>query len=232
VTAAGRAPASSASTTWAEEATARAWAAGDDLHDLLDLPRRLAVSVASADLGEISSVVDIGSGPGDFLAVALERSASARGLWTDVSPAMEILARTRLGGFGNRVQFVLTDLADMRRAVPAGSADLLVSSRVTHHLGQEALGAFYRDAAAVLRPGGWLANLDHVAVGEPWAGRLRRARSEFAASRPATHRHPHPLPTVEQHLAGLAAAGFTDVALPWRSFWTVLVLAKSRPDRP
>jgi len=136
VTAAGRAPASSASTTWAEEATARAWAAGDDLHDLLDLPRRLAVSVASADLGEISSVVDIGSGPGDFLAVALERSASARGLWTDVSPAMEILARTRLGGFGNRVQFVLTDLADMRRAVPAGSADLLVSSRVTHHLGQ------------------------------------------------------------------------------------------------
>jgi SAM-dependent methyltransferase len=232
VTAAGRAPTSGASTTWAEETTALGWAAGDDLHDILDLPRRLAVSVAAGDLGGISSVVDVGSGPGAFLAVALERCPGARGLWTDLSPAMETQARARLGGFGDRVQFVLTDLADLRQAVPAGSADLLVSSRVTHHLGAEALAAFYRDAAAVLRPGGWLANLDHVTVGEPWAGRLRQARREFAASHRPAHRHDYPLPTVEQHLDGLARAGFADVDRPWRAFWTVLVLAKSPPELP
>jgi SAM-dependent methyltransferase len=202
------------------------WAAGDSLRDLLDLPRRLAIAVVAADLRDVTRVVDVGSGPGDFLAVALERWAATSGVWTDVSPAMETLARTRLRGFADRVQFALTDLAHLHRLVPAGSADLIVSSRVTHHLGTAALAAFYRETAIALRPGGWVANLDHIMIGEPWAARLRQARAEFAAPNQSGHRHDHPFPTVNQHLAALTSAGFTDLDVPWRAFWSVLIMAK------
>lgn len=227
VTASSRQTASAAGSGWAEDATALGWAEGDGQRDLLDLPRRLAVTVAAADLREIRRVVDVGSGPGEFLAVALERCPDAEGTWIDVSPAMEQLARTRLGGLAGRVRFTVGDLAGLGDVLPGGSADLIVSSRVTHHLDTGGLAAFYRQAAAALRPGGWLANLDHVAIDEPWAGRLRHARAEFVPAHRSTHRHDHPLPTVAQHLDALAAAGFTDLDVPWRAFWSVLILASS-----
>lgn len=214
-------------TGWAEDSTALGWANADRLGDILGLPRHLAVAVAAADLGEVRRVIDVGSGPGDFLAVALERCPAAQGTWIDVSPAMEQLARRRLGGLADRVQFTVTGLEHLGQVVPAGSADLIVSSRVTHHLAAAALAAFYRQAANSLRPGGWLANLDHVTVGEPWAGRLRDARAEFVPANPSGHRHDHPLPTASQHADALTAAGFTDLDMPWRAFWSVLILARN-----
>ncbi len=39
------------------------------------------------------------------------------------------------------------------------------------------------------------------------------------------------LPTAAQHLDALAAAGFIDLDVPWRAFWSVLILAKN-PSRP
>ena len=215
--------------SWADDATALGWAEADSLRDLLDLPRRLAVAVAADDLRSVAQIVDVGSGPGDFLATALERCPAARGVWLDISPAMATLAKARLSDPAS-VRFVVADIADMRQAVPAGSVDLLISSRVTHHLDETSLAGFYRDAAAMLRPGGWIANVDHVTVPEPWGDRLRRVRSEFVTARPPTHRHDDPLPTVEQHLHALATTGFAEVAVPWRAFWTVLVMAKITKD--
>lgn len=206
---------------------ARNWAAGDGLRDFLELPRQMAIAIAAAGLPEVSRVIDVGSGPGDFLAVALERCPGASGVWIDLSPAMEPLARARLRGFAGRVQFTLSGLDQLNRVVQAGSADLIVSSRVTHHLGADALAAFYTDAATALRPGGWLANLDHVTIGEPWATRLRQARTGLVAPNQPSHAHDRPLPTVDQHLTALTAAGFSDFDVPWRAFYTVLILAKS-----
>jgi cyclopropane fatty-acyl-phospholipid synthase-like methyltransferase len=203
------------------------WAAGDGLRDFLDLPRHMAVAVAAADLPEVNRIVDVGSGPGDFLAVALERCPAASGLWIDLSPAMQTLARARLSGYAGRVQFALSGLDRLDRIVPAGSADLIVSSRVTHHLGVDGLAAFYAGTAIALRPGGWLANLDHISIREPWTARLRQARCELVAPNQPGHAHDRPLPTVDQHLAALTAAGFTDSDVPWRAFSTVLILAKS-----
>jgi SAM-dependent methyltransferase len=203
------------------------WAGGDGLRDFLDLPRHMAIAIAAADLPAVNQVVDVGSGPGEFLAVALDRCPAATGVWIDLSPAMQTLARARLSGHASRVQYVVSDLDRLDRIVPAGSADLIVSSRVTHHLGADALAAFCTAAATALRPGGWLANLDHILIDEPWAARLRQARSELVAPNQPGHAHDRPLPTVDQHLAALTAAGFTDFDVPWRAFSTVLILAKS-----
>lgn len=217
---------------WASAATALEWAEGDRLGGLLGLPRLLAITVAAADLGRVRHVVDVGSGPADFLALALERFPDARGTWIDVSPAMEPLARARLGELTGRVQFAVTGLDRLTEVAGGGTADLIISARVTHHLDEAGLAAFYRQAAAVLRPGGWLANLDHVTLAEPWAGRLRHARAQLVPANPSTHRHDYPLPTASQHTDALTAAGFTDLDTPWRAFYSVLFLARKPATDP
>lgn len=212
---------------WTTSSTALTWASADQMSGLLDLPRRLALAVAEADLGGVGLVVDVGSGPGEFLALALERFPRAEGIWIDVSPDMAELAKARLGDLAGRVRFEVTGLEHLGQVVPAGSADLIVSSRVTHHLDENALATFYRQVAIALRIGGWLANLDHVTLDEPWSGRLRRARSQFVPPNPSAHRHDRPMPTAGQHADALGAAGFTDVETPWRAFFSMLILARN-----
>ena len=229
--------ASGSGADWASASTALGWVEGDCLGGFLGLPRLLAVTVAAADLGRVRHVVDVGSGPADFLALALALFPEARGTWIDVSPAMEPLARARLGELAGRVQFAVTGLDRLTEFAGGGSADLVISARVTHHLDGAALAAFYRQAATVLRPGGWLANLDHVTLAEPWAGRLRHARAQLVPANPSTHRHDYPLPAASQHTDALTAAGFTDLDTPWRAFWSMLFLARkpgqaSDPDVP
>jgi SAM-dependent methyltransferase len=221
-----------AAATWQDEGFARTWAQQDSLRDMLDFPRRIAAAVVADDNPDPGLVVDVASGPGDFLAVFLEEFPAARGLWTDVSPAMRDLAGPRLAEFGDRVDFLSVDMTDLS-AVPDGLG-LIICSRASHHLDRPALLRFYAEAAAHLTPGGWLVNLDHTDPGEPWNGRLRTARKRFrlagsgagSADGGAPHHHDHPSPTVQDHLDGFAGAGLTDVQLPWRAFVTCLFMGR------
>jgi len=81
-----------------------------------------------------------------------------------------------------------------------------------------------------LAPGGWLVNLDHIGPagpGDTWDKRLRTARKQFGAqSNGPKHHHNYPLTSVDDHLRALAAAGFTDVEVAWRAFFTCLFMAR------
>lgn len=212
---------------WMDEGLAAQWTAADSLKEFLALPRRLSATVVAADRPGTALVVDIGSGPGDYLATMLDMFPAARGLWTDVSPAMRDIARPALAGYGDRVEFRLVDIEDLS-ALPSG-IDVLTTSRASHHFDAATLARFYATAAEHLAPGGWLVNLDHVLSPGAWDRRLRDARKAMIPQKReggTGHSHDKPLPMVEEHLAGLAAAGFTDVATPWRAFYTVLFMAK------
>jgi trans-aconitate methyltransferase len=211
---------------WMDEKLAARWTAADSLKEMLVLPRRISATVVAADRPGTALVVDVGSGPGDYLATMLDTFPSARGLWTDVSPAMEDIARPALAAYGDRVEFRLVDIEDLS-PLPAG-VDVLTTSRASHHFDADTLARFYAAAAGHLAPGGWLVNLDHVLSPGAWDRRLRDARTAMIPQkREGTgHSHDKPLPTVDEHLAGLAAAGFDDVAVPWRSFYTCLFMAK------
>ena len=89
-----------AAVIWRDTDFAKGWAEGDSYRDLLSFPRHMAAVLIAADNPEPGIVVDIGSGPGDFLAVMLEQFPQARGVWTDVSEAMFDMARERLAPFG------------------------------------------------------------------------------------------------------------------------------------
>ena len=215
--------------TWQDDDFARSWARRDSLRDMLDFPRRIAAAVVAADNPGLDLVVDIGSGPGDFLVVFLEEFPAVRGVWTDVSMAMLDLAGTRLAEFGGRVEFQAVDMTDLA-AIPDGVA-LITTSRATHHLDRAGLLDFYAQATAHLAPGGWLVNLDHVGTGDPWNARLRSVRKRFRAPADATdgqpsHHHNNPLPTAQDHLDGYAAAGITDVQVVWRAFYTSLFMGR------
>jgi SAM-dependent methyltransferase len=217
--------------TWQEEDFAKTWAQRDAIRGMLDFPRRIAAAVVADDNPGLDHVVDIGSGPGDFLAAFLEEFPAAHGVWTDVSEAMLGLARERLAGLGDRVEYHLVDMTDLA-AIPDG-VGLISTSRAAHHLNRGALLDFYTQASSHLAPGGWLVNLDHIGLDSsngPWDARLRSARKVFRApvdnSGDQQHHHDHPLPTAQDHLDGYAAAGISDVQVVWRAFYTCLFMGR------
>jgi SAM-dependent methyltransferase len=228
-----------AAAAWQDAGFARSWAEGDSFRDLLDFPRRMAAVVIAGDNPEPSVILDIGSGPGAVLEVFLEQFPSARGIWTDASEAMLGLAKERLARFGDRVDYRIADMTDLSGADLPATADVITTSRAAHHLDRDGLIAFYTQAAQRLAAGGWLVNLDHIGpasqAGPPaeagpddvWDQRLRAARKKFGVSPDGPkHHHNYPLTSVRDHLDAFAAAGVTDVEVPWRSFYTCLFMGR------
>ncbi len=204
------------------------WVAKDARRLAVQTARDLAVATVAVDSSP-AFVVELAAGSGTFLATFLRAFPEARGLWSDSSPEMARHARETLAPFTGRVDYVLSDL---RRPGLAGGAapDVLICARATHGLDGAELTAFYRRAAASLRPGGWLINLDHMAGSEAWGRRYDALTPRFyegagegQAAGKAKDRGGHRL---ETHLELLAATGLTDVDTPWRLLSTVLVMAR------
>jgi SAM-dependent methyltransferase len=228
-----------AAAPWREAGFARSWAEHDSFRDLLEFPRRMAAVIVAGDNPEPACIADIAAGPGAVLAVFLEQFPSARGIWTDASEAMLGMAKERLAPFGDRVEYRLADMTDLDQAGLPPAVDVITTSRAAHHLDRAGLHAFYAAAAARLAPGGWLVNLDHIGpasqAGPPaaagaddvWDQRLRAARKEFGVSSDGPrHHHNYPLTSLSDHLDAFAAAGITDVEVPWRAFFTCLFMGR------
>lgn len=217
-----------ASEAWRKADYANAWVQRDDTIDLLDLPRAIAAALVHEDRPQTRLVLDIGSGPGAFLSTFLDEIPDARGVWHDASDAMQAHARERLARFGDRVSFLLGDMTDLAAShVPSG-ADVLVTSRAAHHLDRGTLHAFYKEAASLVAPGGWLVNLDHIGPDDVWDKRLRKVRKRFVggSTNETPHHHNYPLTSVQDHLDGFAAAGISDVEITWRAFYTCLFMGR------
>ncbi len=213
---------------WKDDELVQQWASGDRLEELLALPRRITADLLAHAEEPVRAVVDVGSGPGAFLGAILGRLPEAKGIWTDVSEVMRRIAEEKLHRFAGRVEYRVLDLADLPLVASPGSVDAVVTSRLSHHLSSDGLAAFYATASALVRPGGWIANLDHVRVGEPWASRLAEARADLVPPNPSPHRHDRPHPTLGDHLDALGRIGQLDVVVPWRAYSTVLVVARRR----
>lgn len=218
--------------SWTEPAYAASWAADDVIADLLDLPRRLSVALV-ADAGiEVAHVVDLGSGPGAYLVPFLRAFPQSRATWLDVSEAMRELAREQLAEFGDRVTYVVAD-AERLSETPVEPAQVVLSSRALHHFSPHSIRSVYGAVFELLEPTGFVFNLDHVGALGDWEQVVRRVRGQFTGTRSQPlkpHRHDYPLPRTEQHVAWLEEAGFGPPDIPWRMFFTALIVAR-KPDR-
>lgn len=214
---------------WREAEFAQEWVLADTVAGMLDFPRRIAAALVAQDRPKTAKLVDVGSGAGQFLSVFLDEFPQATGVWTDASEAMLDIARERLAPYGDRVEFRLVDMTDLRSANLPTDVDVLMTSRAAHHLDRDGLFAFYAEAAAHLAPGGWLVNLDHIGPrDEDWDKLLRLVRKRFQppakAARP--HHHNYPLTGVRDHVDALNGAGLTDHELVWRALITCLFMAR------
>jgi SAM-dependent methyltransferase len=221
-----------AAEVWSDPAFATAWLGGDPngTRDLLALPRTIAAQLVAQEKPRAGLIVDIASGAGKFLSVLLTAFPEARGVWSDVSDTMFQQARKDLAPFGDRVTFLPGDMQALKAAgIPEG-ADVIVSSRASHHLDRAELHAFYQEAAGLLAPDGWLINLDHIGPEDVWDRRYRSVRKKYWAPRkPApAHHHNYPLTSVNDHLDGYRAAGLREVDVAWKAFYTCL-FAGRRP---
>lgn len=222
-----------AAAPWRDRTFANVWTRGDNHAQLLELPRAIAAALVAQDRPQTRTILDIGSGPGDFLAVFLDEFPDARGIWLDASEAMLHLAKDRLAPYRDRVEYRLLDMTDLiGRDLPT-DLDAVITSRAAHHLDPAGLAEFYGQTAQLLAPGGWLLNLDHVGPAEEiWDQRLRSVRKhifERQGQKPSStppHHHNYPLTSIDDHFRGLTAAGLTDAEVPWRAFVTCLFAAR------
>ena len=150
------------------------------------------------------TVLDAGAGSGRVTELLAERLPDGRVIALDGSPSMITEARRRLARFGDRIEYVVADLARPFE-LPGGPdrrADAILSTATFHWITDH--DTLFRNLAAVIRPGGRLVaqcggagNIASIlavlpTVGDGWLGDKHFATPEATAER-------------------LRAAGFVDI---------------------
>ena len=186
------------------------------------VPHRAEGEAALLELvaGPAERVLDLGCGDGRTLALVLAACPGAQGVGLDFSPPMLAAAGERFAG-DPAVELRSHDLDEPLGDL--GRFDVVVSSFAIHHLDDARKAALYREAAALLRPGGWFANLEHVSSTTP------RLHDEFRAALgdgPGPEDPANQTAPVERQLDWLRAAGLVDVDCFWK--WRELALLAGR----
>ena len=222
------APQESAAAVWRDPDVARAWMQADTMESILALPRAIAAAIVAHDRPNVQLVIDIGSGPGAFLAAFLDQFPNSRGIWSDASDTMREAAVDRLAPYGDRVRYVVGDMTNLTGSDLPASADVVTTSRAAHHLDRAGLATFYAEAVAHLAPGGWLINLDHTGPADHWDKRFRAVRPRFnkRGGQGPKHHHNYPLTGIGDHVDAFAGAGITDVEIAWKAFFTCLFMGR------
>jgi SAM-dependent methyltransferase len=214
--------------TWDESAFVAEWVDQDVLASMLTVPRQISAALLADAQVPVSHVIDLGSGPGAYLATLLRCFPGARGTWIDSSDSMEEIARERLAPLEGRVDYRLAEVESLAElALEPG--EVIVTSRVVHHLSPEAIQRLYREVYELLPPGGFFFNLDHFGSPDGWEPRYRRIRPQFTGPRKSDippHRHDYPFSQIGEHVGWLEQAGFVAPDVPWRTFYTALLAAR------
>lgn len=203
------------------------WYRHDTQVELLKLPMEIAAALVRDDGLPVGRVIDLGSGPGNFLRRFLDEFTEAEGVWVDSSPHMAEIAQEALAPVANRVTFLVADAA-RPDDLDVGPSEAVITSRMVHHFSPEEVRRFYGWAARTLGDRGYLFNLDHFGSPPGWESRYRSIRRRLLGRHPASegHRHDHPFHTLDRHLEWLAAAGFESSDIAWKAFHTALLVGR------
>jgi tRNA (cmo5U34)-methyltransferase len=182
------------------------------------------------------TILDIGAGYGPVSKFILDHYANATCIAQDGSTPMLQRARQSMASYGARFQPYQSDLFD-KDWLPQqfGPFDAAVSASCLHNLRDfKRISEIYSDIRMHLKPGGVFLNLDlvnaptlalqqhYVRVTELRRQREAAAHTDVTAMRQeahqtASHAPAHAFPAnLDEQLAALRAAGFTDVDCFWK----------------
>lgn len=150
--------------------TAAAWLERWDAQQELYLPDReerfeVMIDIVEAVAGAAPRVVDLACGPASLSRRLLARLASAEVVGVDADPVLLELARADAP---EGLTLVDADLRepDWTHRLPEGPYDAIVSTTALHWLTEPELRELYRSCWGLLRPGGVLADGDHLRSGQ------------------------------------------------------------------
>lgn len=146
-------------------------------------------------------VLDAGCGSGRVTELLVERVPRGSVVALDGSPAMVERARSRLAGFGDRVEYVVADLG--RQMPVVQPVDAILSTATFHWVPDH--DALFRNLAAVLRPKG---RLVAQCGGAGNVASIRRVLAGIGDGWLGDAHYETPAATSER----LEAAGFVDVS--------------------
>ena len=173
---------------------------------------------------QVDRVLDLGTGDGYVLQLVLDARPGATGVGLDFQDEMLTRAHAR---FAERddVEIRKHDMDDPLTA-DLGQFDIVVSSFAIHHLEPERQMALYGEVFEHLVPGGFFANVEHVASTTP------KRHEEFLyalGSSPEQDDPSNKLVSVEEHLSGLNASGYADAECLWK--WRELAVVTGTKPR-
>lgn len=196
--------------------------------------------VVAAGGRPVRRFADLGSGSGVLARAVLARHPAAQAVLVDFSEPMLAEARAALAAHQPEPVILRGDLADpewiepVRRLAPF---DLIVSAYAIHHLPDTRKRALYGEILALLAPGAFFVNVEHVASATPWVegvcdelmidsifafhrrgggGKSRAQVADEFVHRP--DRAANILAPVEEQCAWLRELGFADVDCYFKCF--------------
>jgi len=189
----------------------------------------LLASGGTGPVRPVRRVLDLGTGDGRLLAAVLAAHPEVdSAVAVDASPTMVHAARQRFAGGAVAVQVVEHNLELPLPAHRLGRFDTVISSFAIHHCPDGRKRELYAEAAAILEPGGWFCNLEHVASSTP---AIHAAFFHAIDVDPADEDPSNKLAPVAAQLGWLEDAGFVDVDCYWK--WREeALLAGARPGGP
>jgi SAM-dependent methyltransferase len=126
--------------------------------------------VIQARRSPVRRVADLGCGAGVLARAILAAYPDAHAVLVDFSEPMLAAARTALAAHRPAPVFLTADLAEPGwRNELSGYApfDVIASGYAIHHLTNARKRALYAEIFALLSPGGWFVNVEHVASATP-----------------------------------------------------------------
>src|SRR2546423_1537172 len=119
----------------------------------------------------VASFMDLGCGDGILARAILARYPQASGALVDFSVPMLERARAQLWDHGAELQFVMADFgvpAWVESVARRAPFDVVVSGYAIHHQPDELKQALYGEILNLLKSGGLLLNVEHVASPTEW----------------------------------------------------------------
>ncbi|HSL47081.1 MAG TPA: class I SAM-dependent methyltransferase [Anaerolineales bacterium] len=201
----------------------------------------------------IESFLDLGCGDGILGAAVLGEYPASRGVLADFSDSMLGQAREALKEYAPQLVFENLDYGDpawVNRMQAYAPFDAIVSGYSIHHQPDERKREIYAEIFALLKPGGWFVNIEHIAPATQLATDLfnahivegyyaieqrnggTRTREEMASiymNRP--DKDANKLLSVDVQCAWLREMGFEEVDCYFR-IYELAVFAGRKSNRP
>lgn len=194
-----------------------------------------ALQLLPANRDAALRVMDLGAGTGLFASLARSLLPNARFTLCDISEAMLAQAHKRFANDA-QVDFLIADYVD--GALPAGEYDVALSALSIHHTPHEKLPRVFAKIFGALKAGGLFVNADQALGSTPhnealyeqqWlAGVRAKGCTEADIAIAQARKKADKTATMEQQLAWLRDAGFTNVDC-WYKHFRFAVYAGERP---